>query len=210
MIEVKAFSVGSLGTNCYVVTHKETGETAVVDPGGDNLSLMGYLDEIGEENIKYILLTHGHYDHIASAKKLSDKYSADIVISEDEEIFLRDENLNLAGFLGCICYEPFSADILLADGDKLALGDAEFTFILTSGHTLGSGCYVFPEDRILFSGDTLFAGSIGRTDFPTSDYTEMIRSLKKLRDLKGDFRLYPGHNSSSTLDYERKHNMFMR
>ncbi len=210
MIEVKAFSVGSLGTNCYVVTHKETGETAVVDPGGDNLSLMGYLDEIGEENIKYILLTHGHYDHIASAKKLSDKYSADIVISEDEEIFLRDENLNLAGLIGCFDYTPFYADILLSDGDKLTLGDTEFTFILTSGHTLGSGCYVFSEDRILFSGDTLFAGSIGRTDFPTSDYSEMLRSLRKLKNLTGDFKLYPGHNSSSTLDYERKHNMFMR
>lgn len=210
MIEVKAFSVGSLGTNCYVVTHKETGETAVVDPGGDNLSLMGYLDEIGEENIKYILLTHGHYDHIASAKKLSDKYSADIVISEDEEIFLRDENLNLAGLIGCFDYTPFYADILLSDGDKLALGDTEFTFILTSGHTLGSGCYVFSEDRILFSGDTLFAGSIGRTDFPTSDYSEMLRSLRKLRNLTGDFKLYPGHNSTSTLQYEREHNMFMR
>ncbi len=210
MIEVKHFSVGTLGTNCYVVTDKKSGETAVVDPGGDSLSLIKCLDEIGEENIKYILLTHGHYDHIASSKKLSDKYSADIVISEEEEEFLRDENLNLAGFIGCFGYIPFSADILLADGDKLALGDTEFTFILTPGHTRGSGCYLFSEDRILFSGDTLFAGSVGRTDFPTSDYADMMRSLRKLKELSGDFKLYPGHNTASTLQYERGHNMFMR
>ncbi len=209
MILVKSFTVGAIGTNCYVVTDKDSGETLVVDPGDTSTALMSALEKAGEENIKYILLTHGHYDHIKSAKMLSDKYGADIVIGEKEEPFLYDENLNLAHFLGCTNYTPFSADILLAQGDKLSLGETEFEFMETPGHTSGSGCYIFREDKIIFSGDTLFRGSVGRTDFPDGNPLEIIKSLKRLKELRGDYKVYPGHNSATTLDYERQTNMFM-
>ena len=209
MIEVKTFTVGAIGTNCYVVTDKDSGETLVVDPGDTSVALMSALEKAGEENIKYILLTHGHYDHIKSAKMLSDKYGADIVLGEKEEPFLYDENLNLARFLGCTNYTPFSADILLTQGDKLSLGETEFEFIETPGHTSGSGCYIFREDKIIFSGDTLFRGSVGRTDFPDGNPLEIIKSLKRIKELRGDYKVYPGHNSATTLDYERQTNMFM-
>lgn len=209
MIEVRTFSVGSLSTNCYVVIEKRSGEALVVDPGDTSLSLIKTLDEIGGENIKYILLTHGHFDHIKSASELSQKYDAQIVIGEKEEAFLFDENLNLAFFLGCRSYKPFEADILLSDGDKLSLGESEFTFIETPGHTCGSGCYLFKEDRVLLSGDTLFRASMGRTDFPTSNPVDMMKSLRRLKDLQGDYKVYPGHNQSTTLSYERENNMYM-
>ena len=209
MIDVKTFQVGSLGTNCYVVTDKATGEALVVDPGGVSAGLMTALEKAGEENIKYILLTHGHYDHIKSAKELSERFDADIVIGEKEETFLFDENLNLAPFLGCINFTPFEADIRLSEGDKLSLGETEFTFIETPGHTVGSGCFILSKDNVIFSGDTLFRESMGRTDFPTGSPMDMLRSLRRLKELRGDYKVYPGHNASTTLSYERENNMYM-
>ncbi len=209
MIDIKCIGVGSLCTNCYIVKDMATSKTAIVDPGGVNPKLITALDEIGEENIDYILLTHGHFDHIAGVNVIIEKYNPQVVISEDEEIFLADLSLNLAEFLGCYDYKPIYADIKLSNGDVLGLGETEFKFMKTAGHTVGSGCYVFCEDRVIFSGDTLFCESIGRTDFPTGDLREMHKSLMKLRSLQGDYKVYPGHNNNTTLEHERQYNMYM-
>ncbi len=209
MIEVKCISVGSLGTNCYVVRDKFSGKAAVVDPGGVNARLFTALDEMGRENIEYILLTHGHFDHIEGVNILCEKYNPQVVICEDEEVFLSDENLNLSRMISGSPFEPIYADIKLKSGDVLALGETEFKFIKTPGHTSGSGCYVFEKDRIIFTGDTLFRESMGRTDFPTGDLREMHKSLMLLKSFNGDYKVYPGHNADTTLEHERKNNIYM-
>ncbi|MGN0504341.1 MAG: MBL fold metallo-hydrolase [Ruminococcus sp.] len=101
------------------------------------------------------------------------------------------------------------ADIKLKSGDVLDLGETEFKFIKTPGHTSGSGCYVFEKDRIIFTGDTLFRESMGRTDFPTGDLREMHKSLMMLKSFKGDYKIFPGHNADTTLEHERKNNIYM-
>lgn len=209
MIDVKRFAVGIMGTNCYVVRDNATDCTAVIDPGDRSDALIKVLDSIGKDKVQYILLTHGHFDHIAFAEELSCKYDAKIVISALDEPFLSDSSLNLSGSFSAPI-PPFYADIKLSDGDTLSLGDSTLRFILTPGHTQGSGCYIFEDDKVIFSGDTLFCGSMGRVDFPTGNVLDMQRSLHRLRDLKGDFKVYPGHDRDTTLDYEREYNMYLR
>ncbi len=209
MIDVRCISVGALGTNCYIIRDGFTGKAAVVDPGSVNSRLITALDEIGEENFQYILLTHGHYDHIEGVNVLLEKYSPQVVISEDEEAFLSDVNLNLSRMLSGAPFEPIYADIKLSNGDVLTLGETEFKFIKTPGHTIGSGCYIFEKDRVIFSGDTLFCESMGRTDFPTGDLRQMHKSLMLLKNMQGDYKVYPGHNAPTTLEHERKYNLYM-
>lgn len=207
MISVKTYSVGALGTNAYVITDCDTNYTAVIDPGNTSVELTNALNEIGKENIKYILLTHGHFDHIGAVQEYKEMFDAKVVISKLDEPFLSDNNLNLsAQFLRGL--EPVKADITLDDEDTVSLGNTNIRFILTPGHTCGSGCFVCEEDKLIFSGDTLFYHSVGRTDFPTGNPTTLISSLGKLNLLQGDYKVFPGHDRSSTLSEERTHNPY--
>ncbi|MBQ8000563.1 MAG: MBL fold metallo-hydrolase [Ruminococcus sp.] len=208
MITVTTFQLGVMSTNTYVITDKATGATALVDPAGTDDSLTKHLQSLGKDAVKYILLTHGHFDHIAGARFYADMFSAKIVISLAEEPFLHDNNLNLSAFFGNSQLACCNADITVKGGDKLMLGESEFQFILTPGHTCGSGCYVFPEDRIIFSGDTLFFRSMGRVDFPTGNPSQMITSLHRLRDMQGDYKVYPGHDRPTSLEDERHFNPY--
>lgn len=210
MIDIKTFAVGMMSTNSYVVTDRETQHTALIDPGCKDAGITSALDTIGKENVKYILLTHGHFDHIACAREYADMFGAEIVISAEDAPFLSDNSLNLSVLLGPSQLKPFYADITLKDGDTLNLGDTTLSFLLTPGHTAGSGCFVSHSDKIIFSGDTLFCGSMGRTDFPTGDFFRMQKSLHRLRDLNGDYIVYPGHDISTTLSYERENNIYLR
>ena len=209
MIDVKTFPVGYLGTNAYVVTEKDTGETLIVDPGCVDSSLTNYLDSIPSEKIKFILLTHGHFDHIGGAGEYAKKYKAKIVISQKDSVFLSDNTLNLSSMFSRPL-EPLKADITLNEGDVLSLGGTNFYFMHTPGHTQGSGCFIFPDENIIFSGDTLFYLSMGRTDFPTSNPAQMIESLGRLSDLSGDYTVYPGHDRATTLNTERERNPYLR
>lgn len=208
MINVRTFTLGIMSTNTYVITDKTTGESALVDPACKDDALTEYLLSLGKDKIRYILLTHGHFDHIAGAGFYADMFSAKIVISLAEEPFLHDNNLNLSALFGNSQLACCNADITLKGGDKLMLGDSEFQFMLTPGHTAGSGCFVFAEDRIIFSGDTLFCRSMGRVDFPTGNPSQMITSLHRLRDMQGDYKVYPGHDRPTTLSDERKLNPY--
>ncbi len=208
MIEVKTFRVGMLGTNAYIITDSASGETALVDPGCKSRDLTSALDIIGEENIKYILLTHGHFDHIGAVGFYAERYKAQVAISKEDSPFLSDNNLNASSLLPTAQMNPVYADIFLSEGDTLSLGQTEFKFIRTPGHTLGSGCFVFEDDKVIFTGDTLFFCSMGRTDLPTGDSMQMEKSLQRLSRIKGNFTVYPGHDRSTTLDFERENNPY--
>ncbi len=208
MIDVKVFKVGVLATNSYLVTDKETGKVAVVDPGFADKRLTAALEEVGKETVEYILLTHGHFDHIGAVFEYAEKFGAKVVISALDAPFLSDNSLNLSGrlFRGI---EPIEADITLDDNDTVTLGNTVLRFIHTPGHTCGSGCYVSEEDRIIFSGDTLFYRSVGRSDFATSDPVALLDSLHKLMNLQGDYRVLPGHDMETSLSEERMYNPYL-
>lgn len=207
MIDVKAFCVGNLDTNCYLLIDADTQNMAVVDPGAYSRELCEYIEKIGGNKLLYVFLTHGHFDHIGYAKQLSDKFGAKICIGEFDKDFLSNGMLNLSQYCG-ESLEPFNADITLKDSEIIELGNTKIQFIHTPGHTIGSGCYVF--DNCILSGDTLFCESMGRTDFISGSYDDMMKSLKRLISLDGDYNVYPGHSAFTTLSHERKYNPCIR
>ena len=206
MIDVKVYNVTFLATNCCYLVDKATGKSAVVDPGEKSDELIEQIEKDGGK-LEYVLLTHGHYDHIGYAKQLADRFSAKIVTGEKENKFLSTPTLNLSVNHN-IDLPAFSADILLKDNETFMLGETEITYIHTPGHTSGGGCFII--DDTLISGDTLFCESYGRTDLPTGSNSDMYSSILRLKNLSGDYRVIPGHGPLSTLEHERKYNPLMR
>ncbi len=180
MIDVKIFNVTVLMTNCCLLTDRKTGKMAVTDPGAPNEELNSEIEKNGGK-LEYVILTHGHYDHISYAKQLAEKFDAKIVTGEKNNEFLSNPALNLTE-KHRLSLKPFSADILLKDGDNFMLGNTEIKYITTPGHTSGCGSYIF--DDTIISGDTLFCESYGRTDLPTGDDAEMAKSIRKLKILR--------------------------
>ena len=189
-------------TNTYIVTCEETGETAVVDPSLPEEILV---EKFEGKNVKYILLTHGHYDHIGGVNFVKEKTGAKVVIHKEEEEMLCDKNKNYGTDSA-----PIIADILVEDGTELMLGNSKITVLHTPGHTKGGVCYIFPDDRVMFSGDTLFRLTAGRTDLYGGDARTELMSLSKIAELEGDYQVYPGHDHATTLDFERQYNRYMR
>lgn len=206
MIKITCFVIGMIGTNCYLIEDEATGKLAVIDPADHCDELMKAIDERGGA-LDYILLTHGHYDHITGAAELCERYHPVVCASEKELPVIAEPSYNLSKNHG-ITIKPFAVDKPLADEETFLLGETEFRFLLTPGHTMGSGCYL--ADDCIFSGDTLFCTSVGRTDFPTSSMRDMMRSVNRLKNLEGDYNVYPGHDIFTTLDRERKYNPFMQ
>lgn len=206
MLQIERFIVSIMQTNCYFVTDEASGLCAVIDPGAYTPGLTQKIKETGQK-LKYVLLTHGHFDHIGKADEIREQTGAKIVICADEEEFLRNNDLNLSIMVTPSGFDPFEADILLNENGTVHLGETQFRLIKTPGHTSGGACFV--ADDVIFTGDTLMKGTIGRTDFPTGSYKEMIESLKKLDALEGDYTVYPGHDDKTTLQYERQNNVYM-
>ena len=194
--------------NNYIVTDVETGETAVIDP---SLSEEKLLEKLNGKNVKYILLTHGHFDHICGAKMVKDNTGAKIVIHKDDDIMLHDSSTNEFD-ANCQGYSfpEVDADIFTEDGTELMLGNTKITVMHTPGHSMGSVCYLFKEDLIMFSGDTLFRLCAGRADLYGGSGRQVLRSLSNLGELEGNYKVYPGHEDDTTLDYERENNRYMR
>ncbi len=208
MIRVKTISGGLLPTNCYLFVDERTGKAAVVDPGFLSEELEQAVQQVGVENVEAILLTHGHYDHIMGVPMLKEMTGARIYIHREDAAFTSNSDLNLSRMIAARQCVPFTADIILQEGDTLMVGEVPVKLLNTPGHTRGSSCYL-AEDA-LFTGDTLMRGTMGRTDFQTGSPIEMQKSLARLRDLPGDYRVYPGHGEKSTMEYERVYNPFLR
>ena len=181
----------------------ETTREAVCIDGGENYKLIKRTEEENGFKIKHLLLTHAHFDHAGNAAYLQAD-GVKVYISA-----IDNEKLSGGGTLAARFgrkYPPLSADVVLNDGDKLCLSGIDIEVIATPGHTDGS--LTFKTDDMLFTGDTLFLETVGRTDFPTGDREELIRSVKKLFALSGDYKVYPGHEEFTTLSHEREHNFF--
>ena len=161
---------------------------------------------IGDTDLQYILLTHGHFDHIGGVRDIKKEYGCKVVISSVDAPMLSSGKASLAAFCGAEQNDT-EPDITVQDGDEIELGTLKIKVLSTPGHTSGSVCYVVGD--ALFSGDTLFYCSCGRTDFPTGSSDDMIKSLKKLASLDGNYKVYTGHNQLSNLDFERKNNPYM-
>lgn len=195
---------GSMDNNCSLIIDEKTNQSALVDCNEFSQKM---IDMIGDTDLKYILLTHGHFDHIIGVKSVKEKYGAQVVISKEDEPMLNSAKLSLAVF----CNAPqnnVDADIIVKDGDEITLGETKIRVMATPGHTSGSVCYI--AENCIFSGDTLFYCSCGRTDFPSGSPEQMMSSLQKLKALDGDYKVYTGHNNLTTLDFERKNNSYMK
>lgn len=204
-VKIERFVESWVEANCYVVTDEESGESAVIDPGGLDNALKDCLDK---KNIKYILITHGHYDHHEACGDIRDIYGGKICVSEDDAVCLYDDVMSHAKKFNYTLPHPVHADILLHDGDELYLGKRKIDVIATPGHTLGS--VTFRMGNILFTGDTLFYETIGHWLGPgPASKDDIFNSIHKLADLEGDYIVYPGHYGETTLSHERVYNRFL-
>ena len=206
-VTVDSLALGPVSANTYIVTDDATGETAVIDAGACTNEL---LDKLKGKNVRYILLTHGHYDHILGVPALKAHTGAEVLIHKADADCFWDTEKSLALFDHSFSQTPMKADRLLSDGEEIHLGETVLSVLHTPGHTKGGVCYIDYQDRLIFSGDTLFCLTAGRTDFPGGSFEELMASLITLRNLPGDYIVYPGHNRATTLEHERVRNRYMR
>lgn len=196
---IKAIPAGIYDANCYIVMDEKTKDAVVLDPGGDGEMLERAIKDMGA-NVKGILLTHGHMDHVGGVEYLSDKLNAPFYISKIDEEYMEKDNYVFGSIRNANGY--------LEDGNDLSFGSLNIKVIATPGHTKGGLCFLI-EDK-LFTGDTLFQGSIGRTDFIGGSFPEIINSIKtKLLPLGDEIEVYPGHGPKSSIGYEKGYNMYL-
>ena len=198
-MQIKTLPVGQLETNCYVVTNEETLACVVIDPGDESNVILNYLED-NHLKCEAIFLTHGHFDHIGALDAVMRETGAPVYMNERDDAGKTGKNyFTFALPKGGLNYD---------EGDVLEIAGLTFRILATPGHTPG-GVTIICENA-LFTGDTLFRGSCGRTDFPGGDMMEELRSLKRLCDLPGDYEVYPGHMDSTTLERERNFNYYCR
>lgn len=198
--------VGSFGVNCYIIGDEKTKEAVIVDPGADAKSILSVVKK-HDLKVKYIILTHAHGDHIGALDAVKAETNAPVYIHKDDETMLKDKNKNFTTMMGGKAIE-MGSDQFAKDGDVIKLGDLELKIIHTPGHSRGGICILV--ENILVSGDSLFAGSIGRTDLDGGSYPQLIQSIKdKLMPLDDNVTVLPGHGPTSTIGRERIGNPFL-
>lgn len=189
-------------TNCYIVEDEESKETMVIDPGGEADKIIDMLNTLGIDKLKYIYLTHCHGDHFGAILEVKAKKGGKVLIHRDDAEGLYNPAISLTYYIGMDDIE-LEADSRVDEGDIIHLGNLEFQVIHTPGHTKGGTCLYCKEEGLLFSGDTLFKGTWGRTDLPTSSFPDIITSItNKLTILPDDTIVYPGHGRMTTIREE--------
>lgn len=203
-LRIRTQVLGLIGTNCYLVFDDERKEAVIIDPA-DNGALI--LNQCRELDVvpKAVLLTHGHFDHICAVPDLVRAFRIPVYAGEKEMEILKDPSLNLSAAYGQgVSIRQVE---MLSDGQELSLLGRVWRVLATPGHTGGSVCYYLPEDKVLFSGDTLFFESYGRTDFPSGSSRELVDSVvNRLLTLPEEVNVYPGHESQTTIGHEKKYN----
>ena len=196
MLTIHTLPLGSYQTNCYIIHEKSSTGCCVIDPGYHPEVILDKVAELGL-TVEAILLTHCHFDHVGGVKQ--------IAAETDCDVYLCAEDLTMPPMFtaGKVYYSK-----TYADGDTLNLAGLTISVLQTPGHTPGSVCLL--AENALFSGDTLFAGSCGRTDLPGGDWATILKSLRRLRDLEADLDVYPGHGPSTTLAQEKQYNPYLR
>lgn len=206
-IKIEQFVVGPVETNCYFVVNIKTNQLLIIDPGACATQLKQKIEQMSLKP-EAILLTHGHFDHATDAKPLADEYGIKIYVHEDDKETLENPELNVSGMIGRP--QIYTADEYLTDRQELDLAGFHIIVLHTPGHTQGGCCYYFPYENLVFTGDSLFCGSIGRTDFKKGSMSDLVRSVKeKLMVLPEQTVVYPGHNETSTIEDERMYNPYL-
>lgn len=204
---IKCLVLGMVQTNTYIMSNDITKEAIVFDPA-DNAKEIDQFLKRNDLVCKGILLTHGHYDHIIAAKELAKLTQVQIHAHEEEVQLLSDPYMNVSKMAACEC--SLIPDVRLKDGDLVKMAGFTFKVIHTPGHTSGGVCYYDEEHEVLFSGDTLFCGSVGRTDFPTGNGRVLMKSIKeRLMKLEDHVIVYPGHGEATTIGFERENNYYI-
>ena len=205
-MEITVLTVGPVYTNCYIVNKEGSKSCLVIDPGEDAEKIADYIRKKSMK-LEGILLTHGHFDHITGVSKLVSLAGGKVYACREEKEVLANPQLNGSVMMGYeVALEPA---VFLRDGQQLTLADLQFRVIHTPGHTKGGCCYYAEEEKILFSGDTIFMESIGRTDFPTGNSRELMDSIRnKILVLPDEVQIYPGHGPDTSVAYETANNPY--
>lgn len=208
MMTVKEFQVGMVGTNCFLAVNSETKDVLIIDPG-DNAPVLKQYIEQEQLHAAAVLLTHGHFDHCMAAQELADHYGISIYAHEDEKETMENPAYNCGGMIGKELV--FHADKYFhGEKDHISIAGFDIDVLHTPGHTEGGVCFYVESEGILFSGDTLFCESVGRTDFPKGSMSKLIRSIEeKLLVLPNDTKVLPGHGEWTTIGKERQYNPFL-
>lgn len=207
-MRISIYVCGALGSNCYILQDEGTGKAAIIDAGEFIDEIKEHIDRIGKENIVGILLTHCHFDHTMGAAELRDYTGAPLMIHALEEEWVDDPKRNGVRYFMMAASARFpKPDKAFHDGDIIEVGDLPVKVMHTAGHSPGSCCFI--AEDVIFSGDTLFQSSIGRTDLPGGNSAHIRQSLARLAALEGSMKVYPGHGEPTTIEFERENNPYM-
>jgi glyoxylase-like metal-dependent hydrolase (beta-lactamase superfamily II) len=203
-MDIKRLAVGPMESNCYLIADENTNETLVIDPGDEPDRIIELIRE-NSMQVKYILCTHAHFDHVGAVSDIKKETGAPIVIHRDEQEIYRGTRKQ-AALWGLDLDDLPDPDTLVSDGDVLEIGNLKFMVIHTPGHS--PGCICLSGENILITGDTLFAGSVGRTDFHGGDIMALKKSFRRLMSFSEKTRVLPGHGPETTIGREKKENFF--